>query len=125
MFKKLIISEFEFAQQVAQIDEPPKTFIQIIKRGYEDRLPKKSASIYWEWHCMREIFVSTKKHAIIIRLWYPPVLCGAKEQIRRKLWWTAQFVKEMWRRKTFKVTKEQVHHRLEAKAQKALTVKIK
>jgi len=105
---------------------PPKRLLQAVLLEDRPGRPKlkKLTSYFFEVLKMREIMIRFGKVMIFFRIVYPTKLLDLGETIRRFFWWRLQYLKERWYRKTFRVTDEQVHERLEKKAQQAVTITI-
>jgi len=121
MSKRIFITGKEFVK----LTEPPRQFLQVVKYKVIHPKSRRFKSVFWEGYDMRETLFVIGKSVVFIRVFYPSRLLDLIEEIRRPLWRKWQFVKEMWYRKTFRVTEEQVNQRLEIRAMKALSISFK
>jgi len=106
---------------------PPNRFLQIVTVESKDNPAQLSRfkSYFYEVLCMREIMIRFGRVMVFFRVTYPERLLYLIEMWRRFLWWKLQFIKEMWYRKTFKITEEQVHYRLQERAMKCLSTSVR
>jgi len=119
----------KFIMSIKEWDDrypPPHRFLQIVIVEGKDNPAQFRIfkSYFYEVLCMREIMIRFGRYLVFFRVTYPERLLYFIEMRRRFLWWKLQVVKEMWYRKTFRVTAEQVHYRLEEKAMKCLSTSV-
>jgi len=120
MSKRIFITGKEFEI----LTEPPRQFLQVVKYKGINPKAKRFRSIFWEGYDMRETALVIGNSVVFFRVYYPSRLLDIIEEIRRPLRRRWRFVEEMWYRKTFRVTEEQVNQRLHERALKAITISI-
>jgi len=116
--KTFVIKASELSEE--RMSEPPRQFLQIIHWDGDVIPVKRFEWAYWEGFYLRELAFSLGNFQFIFRLFYNPKLVDFLEHQERKLWMGTLLIKEMFLRKTFSVTREQVYQRQHEKAKHLL-----